>query len=80
MNDAYTQTHIYTHTYIHLFVLSSWCGDEQSGGDHGLFVDLSSKRSFLLSFCWETWSLNCVRAVSYLQAELKADPNILISS
>ena len=69
--------YIRTYIYIHLLILSSWCGDELSRGDHGLFVDLSSKRSFVLSFCGETWGLNCIREVSYLEAELKADSNIL---
>lgn len=74
----YTLTLMNTHSHTHILVLNPSAMQTREGReDWELVVDWPT-RDYLFChfFWWETYSLNCVRTFTYLEAELKPDPCI----
>lgn len=79
MDDAHVHSRTHTHTHAYLFWPLAGCGDGRGQEDRGLVVDLSNKKSSVLSFCsWEIWSAQ--KQLSYPGAELRPDTGILTPS
>lgn len=70
---------VHTQSHTRLLALTTGCGDGRGQEDRGLVVDLSNKKSSVLSFCsWEIWSVQ--KQLSYPGAELRPDTGILTPS